>query len=226
MCFPSVQTYLRKEMETKDITYSEDQWIRWMDELAINDFLIADDFISEEMFISIMNFFSEKEQSNQLKKAGIGPSGEFQLNSSIRGDFIHWLDRARDSDLETFFALMDELIESLKRFCFISLSGSEFHIAKYPEGSHYDRHLDQFNERPNRQITVLIYLNQNWKKGDGGELKIYKDDKEILVEPIAKRLLLFKSDVVEHEVLTTNVPRYSLTGWLLHQPATVGYLFR
>ena len=213
-------------METKDTTYSEDQWIRWMDELAINDYVIADSFISEEMFRSIMNFFYEKEQGNQLQKAGIGSSGEFQLNASIRGDFIHGLDRERDSELGSFFGLMDELIESLRRHFFMSLSGSEFHIAKYPEGSHYDRHLDRFNERSNRQITVLIYLNEYWKKGDGGELKIYKDDKEILVEPLARRILLFKSDVVEHEVLTTNIPRYSLTGWLLHQPATVGYLFR
>ncbi len=213
-------------METKETIYSEDQWIRWMDELAINDYVIADDFINDEMFTFIMDFFHEKEQNNQLKKAGIGSSGEFQLNASIRGDFIHWLDRERDSELEPFFGLMGELIESLKRHCFMSLSGSEFHIAKYPQGSHYDRHLDQFNERSNRQITVLIYLNEHWKKGDGGELKIYKDGEEILVEPIAKRLLLFKSDVIEHEVLRTNVPRYSLTGWLLHQPATVGYLFR
>jgi len=218
--------FIYKKMEIKDTTYSEEQWIRWMEELALNDYVIADDFISGEMFRSIMHFFHEKEQGNLLKRAGIGSSGEFQLNESIRGDFIHWLDRERDSELEPFFGLMDELIESLRRHCFMSLSGSEFHIAKYPAGSHYDRHLDQFNERSNRQITVLIYLNQNWKKGDGGELKIYKDDKEILVEPIAKRLLLFKSDVVEHEVLTTKVPRYSLTGWLLHQPATVGYLFR
>lgn len=213
-------------MKTKEMIYSEDQWIRWMDELAIQDYVIADDFISDEMFRLIMKFFREKEENDQLKKAGIGSSGEFQLNASVRGDFIHWLERERDSELEPFFGLMDELIESLKRYCFMSLSGSEFHIAKYPEGSHYDRHLDQFNERSNRQITVLIYLNQNWKNGDGGELKIYKAGEEILVEPIAKRLLLFKSDVVEHEVLTTNVPRYSLTGWLLHQPATVGYLFR
>lgn len=213
------------EVENKEMNYSEDQWIRWMEELAINDCVIADNFISKEMFRSIMEFFLEKEQNDQLKKAGIGSSGEFQLNASIRGDFIYWLERERDKKLELFFGLMDELIESLKRHCFMSLSGSEFHIAKYPEGSHYDKHLDQFSERSNRQITVLIYLNEDWKKGDGGELKIYKDDKEILVEPIAKRLLLFKSDTVEHEVLTTNVPRYSLTGWLLHQPATVGYLF-
>jgi SM-20-related protein len=127
--------------------------------------------------------------------------------------------------LKEFFDLKSELIEKLRRICFISLSGSEFHIAKYPEGSHYDRHLDQFNERSNRQITVLIYLNENWKEGDGGELVIYKGEQEIIVEPIARRLLLFKSDVIEHEVLTTNVPRYSLTGWLLRQPQSVGYLF-
>jgi len=223
---PSAKPIYKKEMEAIDITISEGQWIRWMDELAIKDYVIADHFINDQMFRLIMDFFQQKEQNEQLRKAGIGTSGEFQLNASIRGDYIHWLDREHDSEIEPFFGLMDELIENLKRYCFISLSGSEFHIAKYSEGSHYERHLDQFNERSNRQITVLIYLNEHWKKGDGGELKIYKDGKEILIEPIAKRLLLFKSDVVEHEVLTTRVPRYSLTGWLLHQPADIGYLLR
>lgn len=213
-------------MENPRRNITDEQWIRWLDELAENNYVIVDNFISADMFKAIMEFFHKKEQNDQLKKAGIGSLGEFRVNTSIRGDFIYWLERERDKDLEPFFELMDELIQSLRRFCFLSLSGSEFHIAIYPKGSHYHRHLDQFNERSNRQITVLIYLNEHWKKGDGGELKMYKDSGEIVVEPIAKRLLLFKSDVVEHEVLTTNVPRYSLTGWLLHQPATVGYLFR
>lgn len=70
---------------------------------------------------------------------------------------------------------------------------------------------------------MLIYLNEDWKQGDGGELKIYQDDgNEILTEPIAMRLLMFKSDTVEHEEMLTNVPRKSLTGWLLHKPNTVG----
>ena len=172
-----------------------------------------------------MDFFREAEERNHLKKAGIGASGEFQINSSVRGDFIHWLDKERDTELRPVFDIIDDLVHKLKRFCFLSLSGSEFHIAKYPKGSHYNRHLDQFNERSNRQITVLIYLNEEWKKGDGGELVIYKDDEEIVVEPLARRLLLFKSDKIEHEVLTTNVSRYSLTGWLLKQPQSIGYLF-
>ena len=205
--------------------YTDDEWIHWLDKLAEDDYVIVDDFLSDEIYRQIMTFFSNAEQNDRLKKAGIGSSGEFQIKSSIRGDFIYWLDEERDDELTSFFELKRELLEKLRRFCFLSLSGSEFHIAKYPEGSHYNRHLDQFNERSNRQITVLIYLNENWKKGDGGELVIYKDNEEILVEPVAKRLLLFKSDVIEHEVLKTNVPRYSLTGWLLRQPESVGYLF-
>jgi SM-20-related protein len=138
---------------------------------------------------------------------------------------IYWLDKERDQKLASFFCLMDELMLALRRYCFLSLSGSEFHIAKYPAGTHYERHLDQFSERSNRQITVLIYLNRNWKDGDGGELKMYVENETYLVKPIAKRLLLFKSGSIEHEVLKTNVPRYSLTGWLLHQPSGLGYLF-
>lgn len=208
-----------------NVVWPDDVWIKRMDTLAEKDFVVIDDFISEDLFRTIMQFFEAMENDDRLQKAGIGSSGEFQIKSAIRGDFIHWLDRNKETELSPFFELMDKLNQKLRRYCYLSLTDSEFHIAKYPAGSHYNRHLDQFQERSNRQITVLIYLNENWKPGDGGELKIYRENSEILVEPIARRLLLFKSDCVEHEVLTTNVPRYSLTGWLLRQPSSVGYLF-
>lgn len=213
------------DTERGKITYSDEQWAEWMDQLAFRDYVVVDDFISDELLRKIKDFFSSAEKDEKLKKAGIGSSGEFQIDSAVRGDFIYWLDKERDTEMVPFFELMDDIIEKLKQFCFLSLSGSEFHIAKYPPGSHYQKHLDQFNERSNRQITVLIYLNENWKKEDGGELKIYQKDTETIIEPIAKRLILFKSDKVEHEVLTTNIYRYSLTGWLLKQPTSVGYLF-
>lgn len=204
---------------------SDEAWSEWLDQLAADDYVVVDDFISEELYRTVLQFFRRTEQDDNLQKAGIGSSGEFQVKSSVRGDFIHWLNREKDTELKPFFDLMDELNQKLRRYCFLSLTDSEFHIAKYPPGSHYNRHLDQFQERSNRQVTVLIYLNENWKPGDGGKLKIYREDTEILVAPVARRLLLFKSDCVEHEVLTTNVPRYSLTGWLLRQPSSVGYLF-
>jgi SM-20-related protein len=195
-----------------------------MDQLAEQDYLIVNDFISDEMFHLIMDFFREKEKNNELKKAGIGKSGELQVNREIRGDFIYWLNPSEDKELSLFFDLINLLSDKLRKYCYLSLPGSEFHIAKYPKGSFYKRHLDQLNNRSNRFITVLIYLNENWKPGDGGELKIYGVEKEITVEPVAKRLILFKSEIVEHEVLPTRVPRYSLTGWLLKQPAEISFL--
>lgn len=206
------------------MVYSEDKWISWVDELAEKDIVIVDDFISDELYKTIMDFFSVIEENERLKKAGIGTSLDYQIKNEVRGDLIYWLDPKRDALLTPFFNLMEELREKLGMYCFISLSGSEFHLAKYPIGSKYEKHIDQFNKRSNRQITVLIYLNKGWKKGDGGELKVSNEEGGFTVEPIAKRMLLFKSDVVEHEVLLTNVARYSLSGWLLHQPATLGSL--
>ncbi|MFY0683143.1 MAG: 2OG-Fe(II) oxygenase [Balneola sp.] len=206
------------------VVYSEEKWISWMDELAEKDVVIVDDFISDELYKKIMDFFSAVEENERLKKAGIGSSVDYQIQKEVRGDLIYWLDQERDILLAPLFSLIEELREKLGMYCFISLSGSEFHLAKYPTGSKYEKHIDQFNTQSNRQITVLIYLNKDWKNGDGGELKISNEEGGFLVEPIAKRMLLFKSDVVEHEVLLTSVPRYSLSGWLLRQPATLGGL--
>lgn len=193
-----------------------------MDELSANDFFVADEAMSDSFYQSVMAYFHRLEENEVLKRAGIGTDSDFQIQTSIRGDLIYWLDEEKDTELAPFFAWRDELISRLRRYCFLSLSDSEFHLAKYPAGTHYERHIDQFGHRNNRQITILLYLNNEWKAGDGGELKIYRKSGDILIEPIAKRLLVFKSDTIEHEVLTTNIPRYSLTGWLLHKPAGLG----
>ncbi|MBO6794130.1 MAG: 2OG-Fe(II) oxygenase [Balneolaceae bacterium] len=197
--------------------YNDERWLGWLDLLATDDYVIIDDGISIELFETILQFFVRMEENDQLVKAGIGRLDKLMVKSEIRGDFIHWLDSEIDTDLNLFFLLMDELKDNLKKFCYLSLSDSEFHIAKYPIGSHYHKHLDQFNERSNRQISVLLYLNKNWKNGDGGELKIYSKNGATLIEPLARRIVLFKSAELEHEVLTTHVARYSLTGWLLRK---------
>lgn len=61
------------------------------------------------------------------------------------------------------------------------------------------------------------YLNHNWKKGDGGELRIYNEDNKTVaaeIEPIGDRLVVFFSDKrVPHEVLPTNTERFAITHW-------------
>ncbi|MEQ8474022.1 MAG: 2OG-Fe(II) oxygenase [Marinoscillum sp.] len=204
--------------------YTEDTWVSWVDRLSEDNYLVVDDFISDQELEVFLSYFQEHLAEADFKKAGIGTGTEFQLKTEIRGDYIRWLDRDKDLELSEFFARVDESISVLNRYCFLSLSGSEFHMAHYPQGTFYKRHLDQFNHRSNRLISVILYLNKAWKTGDGGELKVYLEGKEEVIAPIAKRVVFMRSDMVEHEVLLTNKDRYSLTGWLLYQPPGLTYL--
>jgi len=205
--------------------YSTEQWSCWLDQLATDDFVVVDNFISDQLYEKLQQYFDHQRKHQQFAKAGIGSSDQRQVDSTVRGDFIYWLDKGRDESLPELFNLFDETTQQIKQQLFLSLSDYEFHLALYPPGTHYDKHIDQFKGKDNRVISVLIYLNENWKPGDGGELAIYKPDGTLLlVEPLAKRLILFKSNLVEHAVRQTNISRKSLTGWLLRQPASLGIL--
>lgn len=205
--------------------FSDERWINWVDSLAEHDYVIIDEFLPGGLIHEIRSFLFERLNENEFRKAGIGALSEYQVKSSVRGDYVYWLDHARDKVLSELFDLINHIKSMISRLCYLSLSGYEFHLAHYPAGSFYKKHLDQFKDRGNRMITVIIYLNENWKTGDGGELKIYKRDGDtFLVEPIGNRCIIFRSDALEHEVLLTNKSRYSLTGWLLHQPSSLGYL--
>ena len=202
--------------------HTASKWNEWMDQLAIQDYVFIDNFISDELFLKIKDYFQSLLQKNDFSKAAIGSSEQRKVETSIRGDFIYWLDQNIDAELEELFELLNGLVEKLREYLLLSISDYEFHFALYPPKTRYEKHVDQFKGKNNRVISVLIYLNENWRPGDGGELKIYQSDgKEMLIQPIAKRLVMFKSDIVEHEVMTTQIPRKSLTGWLLHKPASL-----
>ena len=194
-----------------------------MDDLSSKDYVIIDNFFQDALYSGIRAFFLEK--LPDFNQAGIGTSSDNQINRKVRGDFTYWLDRKRDAQLQSFWNLVDETLHMFNRYCYLSLSGYEFHLAHYPPGGHYDKHLDQFEHRNNRMVSVVIYLNENWQKGDGGELQIFEEgEKSVLVEPISARCVMFKSAKVPHAVLQAHKSRFSLTGWLLYQPPTLGQL--
>lgn len=201
-----------------------ENWLSWMDELSLNDYVVIDNFLNAHRLEQIQSFF--KSHLDAFSKAGIGALTDHTVREDIRGDYTFWLDRKRDLNLNDIWNLIDETIHIYNRYCFLGLSGYEFHLAHYPKGGHYTKHLDQFNNRNNRIISVIIYLNKEWQQGDGGELEIFlKDETSILIAPIESRCVMFKSAVLPHAVLASNKPRNSLTGWLLNQPSALGKFF-
>src|SRR5690606_21004433 len=133
-----------------------------------------------------------------------------------RGDYIHWLDKnTAPQEILVYFNRVDQLMSYLNRALFLSLKDYEIHMTVYPVGAYYKRHLDQFRKDDHRKLSIICYLNEDWQESDGGQLRIYLPDGSIDVLPLAGRLVCFRSDQLEHEVLPAKRERKSLTGWIL-----------
>lgn len=150
-----------------------------------------------------------------LRSAGTGNDAVVVQDKTVRGDKIYWLDRAHnDLHENAFFDLMDDFISYLNRTCYTGITGYEFHYTLYEEGAFYKKHVDQFRNNDSRQYSMIMYLNEGWEEGDGGELCIYHKESLQHIAPLNGTSVFFKSSELEHEVLVTQKPRLSITGWL------------
>lgn len=109
---------------------------------------------------------------------------------------------------------------------------TELGYVYYPTGGFYERHVDVpagsrswdgrsvSSGRPcavRREVSVLIYLDDDWQPAWGGTLRIHKRaaaETVLDVPPVAGTLVLLRSDTIEHEVRPTHRPRQAVVGWL------------
>ena len=184
-------------------------------QLLENGFAIADDFLPDDLVTGLRQQIFHLLDTGQMKPAGIGRENQFQKNEDIRRDLISWIEPSVAVGIEKeFLQLIQSFVDYLNQTCYTGLNGFEFHYAFYDTGSFYKRHIDQFKSNSGRKYSVVIYLNENWKEEDGGQLVLYKDGNAIKISPDAGRIVFFESDKIEHEVLQANRPRMSVTGWL------------
>jgi SM-20-related protein len=177
-------------------------------------FSVSKDFLSAEEVNVALSRIDLLMKENAFSKAGIGNKQSFQQNEAIRNDFISWLEPEDELFKNMFFSKISELILHLNRHCYLGLNDFEFHLAHYGKGNYYKKHRDAFKTDDARKVSVVCYLNKNWKPEDGGELQLYlADETDVTIEPLAGQLVIFESRM-EHEVLISNADRYSITGWL------------
>lgn len=190
------------------------------DELANQGYALVDEFLSPEFQNSLRGEITGLLDQGGMKVAGIGNSDAKVIERSIRGDQIYWLEEGEENgDTPAGLKFLEQIHgvrEFLRRYLMLPLRGIESHYAVYPKGTYYKRHLDQFQGESHRKLSFICYLNQNWEPGDGGELMIYHEEEdEIRVNPLGGRLVIFRSDLLEHEVLITQAQRIGITGWML-----------
>ncbi|MBL7838876.1 MAG: 2OG-Fe(II) oxygenase [Cyclobacteriaceae bacterium] len=194
------------------------------DGLAESGYAVADQFLSQQEVESIQQAGGFKADS-EFKKAGIGNKQSLQIQEGIRGDYIKWLDRNdAPESVRVYLQRLDELIQYLNRALFLSLKDFEVHMTVYPIGSFYKRHLDQFKKDDHRKLSVILYLNNDWQDSHGGQLRMYLPGQTKDFLPLAGRLVIFRSDEIEHEVLPATRERLSITGWVLDRLAELKHI--
>jgi SM-20-related protein len=195
------------------------------DNLAEHGYAVADQFLSQQEVENLLRIPDFKTGIDRFKKAGIGKSQDLQINEAIRGDYIQWLDKSSaDPAAEVYLQRLGDLVQHLNRSLFLSLKDYEVHMTIYPIGSYYKRHLDQFKKDDHRKLSVICYLNNDWMAEHGGQLRMHLPEGPKDFLPIAGRLICFRSDQIEHEVLPATRERLSLTGWILDQISDLRHL--
>lgn len=209
-------TELFEQLEFKENPFYEEI----ISGLVENQYYIADNFFNAEEVAALRSSLKQKFEEDEFKKAAIGNRINEVIAKSVRGDFIFWLNEAEAGPAEKyFFNKINSLVDYLNKTCFLGILTKEFHYALYPKDTFYKRHLDTFQNDGRRKLSMVCYLNdENWKPENGGELVIYTEEngKEIAksIYPLPGRVVIFESQVLEHEVKPVNTTRLSITGWL------------
>ncbi len=200
-----------------------------VDHIAEHGFCVVNDFLPEATVTALANEAQTLKQAEVMQEAGVGRE-HLSVHREIRRDSIYWLNEDDATAAQrNYFEQMESLRLNLNQHLYLGLFGLESHLAVYPEGGFYKKHLDCFAsqspQKPQRKISCIVYLNQDWHLQDGGQLKLYLNEtdesdkyKSLLISPLAGRAVIFLSDTFYHEVMPTYKERVSLTGWFLSRP--------
>eukprot|EP01125_Pyxidicula_operculata_P012522 TRINITY_DN4114_c0_g1_i1.p1 TRINITY_DN4114_c0_g1~~TRINITY_DN4114_c0_g1_i1.p1 ORF type:complete len:259 (-),score=35.01 TRINITY_DN4114_c0_g1_i1:24-800(-) len=119
---------------------------------------------------------------------------------------------------------MPKLVEVFNRACpeleLVNLDQMKLQINKGIGGC-FPLHFDTKTEISSRHLTAILYLNEDWQPGNGGELRLYPlPYKEEDVAPKMDRLAIFCSHQMLHRVMPAKTPRYCFSLWFGSKSST------
>jgi SM-20-related protein len=187
--------------------------------LAERGWCVTDDFIPPLLVSQLRHEAETLWRRGAFRRAGVGHGAGREVRNAVRTDRVAWLDPERLSAAQRlYWDAVERLRLAVNRTMLLGLLELEAHLAVYPPGSYYRRHLDQFRGIGQRRLSCVLYLNDAWTEADGGALCIYHDPEHpharVEVLPVGGRLTTFLSARFLHEVLPARRERLSITGWL------------
>lgn len=196
--------------------------------VTASNYAVSDCFFDTQEIEELRKQIFKKYAELPFKEAAIGKQEEEKVLKIVRSDSILWIDEAHKDPVESlFFRKINDFIAYLNQTCYLGLGGSEFHYAVYPPETFYKRHLDVFQRDQRRALSIVLYLNDECCKEEyGGQLNLFLsgesgEEQVVEIAPTLGRLVVFDSRKIEHEVRKVKRTRYSITGWLKTQGATL-----
>ncbi len=182
--------------------------------LVRNGVSVWDGFVMPSEVRALAECTRLRRRRGDFSAARIGGGRGLQHREEIRGDSICWITAPLLPAERALLERLEQLRLQLNAQAYLGLFDLELHHAWYPPGAGYARHVDQPHGHAQRQVSLVLYLNQNWMPATGGELRIfdaaggYRD-----IEPFGGRLVCFLTPGREHEVLPAQRDRLSISGW-------------
>src|SRR5690606_37756962 len=120
-----------------------------IDQLAAEGWATYPNFIAPELISSLREELITLYEQGEFRQAGVGKGSNFQVRPEIRSDKVLWLDPDNLSELQqSFWNEIEALRHLFNQEFYLGLKSFEAHFTKYPAGSFYKRHIDQFHNVP------------------------------------------------------------------------------
>lgn len=148
--------------------------------LSSQGWWLVSDLIPESICESLLQAAKEQARKNRFRQARIGKGVQKKVVKDIRKDEIFWVENWEVPAFKEYGAVLNLLLEALRRELFLPIKRFEGHLAHYKAGDFYLRHEDRHSIQPHRLITCVLYLN-DVPEGKGGELILYKGDEILTV---------------------------------------------
>ena len=191
-------------------------------ELQDKGYLILDNALDEQLSASMRQELSDLHDSNMMRPNEV----QFSTTSGpvrFEKPNIYEADLHEDKMLAAVPTIGNIFLGDDLSKCFTdnfnTLIGQDNKTVKLQvntgNGGCFPWHYDNPGPPNNRAITLLIYLNRDWKDGDGGEVYLQPFlSNPIKISPKFNRVVVFLSNRILHKVSPSNAIRYLITLWI------------
>ena len=186
-------------LRTKYSLLGESEWWWLMDEslaeihrrLETESLVVVDGFVPPDLTRELRDEIRRAHDAGHLTPGVLagGKAGDATQDSmrGVRGDHVGWFRGLETADGNGGNPLWRRLPDAMKRADTLVrklgrlggdarnvVSRSQAMCTLYPgAGARYVRHVDN-PDRNGRLLTALLYLNPEWREGDGGELRVFR----------------------------------------------------